>query len=47
MPSVFWLVFPFPVLGIFNSMDDDAEEAEDKITGDLIDGVYIWDRQCL
>ena len=32
---------------IFNSMDDDVEEAEDEITGALIDGVYIWDRLCL
>ena len=32
---------------IFNSLDDDAEEAKDEITGALIDGVYIWDRLCL
>ena len=32
---------------IFNSMDDDVEEAEDKITGALSDGFYIWDRICL
>ena len=44
------LVFLFIIEGtevIFNSMDDDVWESEDKITDALIDGVESWDWLCL